>query len=125
MEVDAWRGEGVFQGEREGVWISRHQTDHISPNLENSENQEYFSPALQQRREIRETRKDIGNLEEPESQPGKEVSEVAHIFEVTVEDTDNTSGRSSGETLEGFGQESINSRLAWIVPFCLCMWGAP
>ena len=118
MEVDAWRGEGVFQGEREGVWISRHQTDHISPNLKNSENQEYFSPALQQRREIRETRKDIGNPEEPESQPGKEVSEVAHIFEVTVEDTDN---RSSGETLEGFGQVINNSRLAWIVSFCLCM----
>lgn len=116
MEVDAWRGEGVF--EREGVWISRHQTDHISPNLENSENQEYFSPALQQRREIRETRKDIGNPEEPESQSGKEVSEVAHIFEVTVGDTDN---RSSGETLEGFGQVINNSRLAWIVSFCLCM----
>ena len=122
MEVDAWRGEGVFQGEREGVWISRHQTDHISPNLKKSENQEYFSPALQQRREIRETRKDIGNPEEPESQPGKEVSEVAHIFEVTVEDIDNKPGRSSGETLEGFGQESIKSRLAWIVSFCLfCM----
>ena len=125
MEVDSWRGEGGFEGGEGGrrgrgeVWISHHQTDRISPtpnnfgdDLRNSKNQQYLSPELEQRRKSSRTRKGLQNFEESVSERGKEGSEVTHILEVAVGDTDDKPGRISGEPLDRFGQNNIRSRLA-------------
>ena len=130
MEVDSWRGEGGFQG-GEGVrgggaelWISRHQTDHISPaphtfgdGLKNPQNQQHLSPELEQRRENPETRK------APEKEPGGELGkEVTDILEgVTVGDTDDKPGRISGYTLDRFGQKNIKEGLAECSSHFLCL----
>ena len=119
MEVDSWRGEGGFQGGEGGrgggaeLWISRHQTDHISatPNtfgdsLKNPQNQQHLSPGLEQRRENPETRKEPEK--EPRGELGKEGSEVTDILEgVTVGDSDHKPGRISGYTLDRFGQNNL------------------
>ena len=122
MEVDSWRGEGGFEageGGRGGgeVWISRHQTDRISttPNnfgesLQNSKSQRYLSPELEQRRADPATRK------KPEKVLGKEGSEVTQAH-ITVGDTDEKPGRISEGT---FGQNNIESRLAWYIYLFVC-----
>ena len=132
MEVDSWRGEGGFEGGEGGrrgrgeVWISHHQTDRISPtpnnfgdDLRNSKNQQYLSPELEQRRKSSETRRKLQNFEDSVSELGKEGSEVIHILEVAVGDTDDKPGRISGEPLDRFGQNNIRSRymvhLIWFV----------
>ena len=130
MEVDSWRAEGGFEGGEGGrgqVWISRHQTDRISPtpnnfgdSLRNSKNQQYLSPELEQRRESSETRKELQNIEESVNELGKEDSEVTHILEVAVGDTEDKPGRISGEPLDRFGQNNIISRLACYISFCVC-----
>ena len=125
MEVDSWRrGEGGFQGGEGGrgggaeVWISPHQTDHISPtpntfgeSLKNPQNQQYLSPVLEQRRENPNTKKEAEK--EARSELGKEGSEVTDILEeVTVGDTDNKPGKISEETLNRFGQKHQIKTLA-------------
>ena len=125
MEVDSWRrGEGGFQGGEGGrgggaeIWISPHQTDHISPtpntfgeSLKNPQNQQYLSPVREQRRENPNTRKEAEK--EARSELGKEGSEVTDILEVTVGDTDNKPERISGEPLDRFGQKkNIKEMLA-------------